>query len=288
MRAILAPALLAVAVCLAPGRPAAAHDAVPEQIAALSSRIAAEPTRADLYVQRSDLYRAAGDFTKARRDLDRASALAPGLFAAQFAYARLALETHQPAEAIVAASAFLSREPRHVPALLVRARAHRLLGQRAQAVADFSRAIELAPLPDLVIERARVLQASPARLDEALDGIDDGIRRLGAVVTLELEAIEIERRLRRFDAALARVEIVAARSPRKEQWLARRAALLEDAGRATDALEAYRLAHATAESLPPHVRSSRATATLVSEIQHHIDRLTAAARTARAGRSISR
>lgn len=265
-----------------------AHEGLREQITALTLQIDADPARADLYLRRGDLRRATGDFTDAHADLDRAARLDPQLAGLDLGRARLHLDEHRPADAVAAATRVLTVESRNVQARLIRARALAQLGNRPNAVADFSRAIDLDPTPDVIIERARLLEAPPADLEEALGGLEDGLRRIGPVVTLDLEALEIERRLRRYDAALRRIDGITARSPRKEQWLARRAALLDEAGRSTDALSAYEAALAATTALPPHIRDTRAVAALVSIVQSHIVRLNAALRTARFGRSVSR
>lgn len=288
MRATHPVALLVLSLLTLFAPRASAHDGLREQIAVLATQIDAEPARADLYLRRGDLNRAAGNLAQARADLDRAASLDPHLIAVQLAVARLNLDEHRPSDAASAATRYLAVEGRHVQALLVRARAFARLGRRGDAVADFTRAIELEPVPDVVIERARLLEESPADLEEALLGVEDGRRRIGPVITLDLEALDIERRLRRYDAALRRLDDITARSPRKEQWLARRGSLLEEAGRPADALASYEAALSAAAALPQHVRDTRATRALISTIQNSLNRLTAGQRTTRAGRSTSR
>ena len=92
-------------------------------------------------------------------------------------------------------------------------------------------------------------------------------RRLGPIVALQLFAIEIELAGKRYDAALARLETLAAQSPRKEAWLAHRGDILEQAGRAPEARLAYEQALAAIESLPARHRTTGATAKLEAEIR---------------------
>ena len=55
----------------------------------------------------------------------------------------------------------------------------------------------------LDVGRDRALAAeSGDHLDEALRGLDEGIKRLGPIVTLELYAIDLELAHKRYDSAL--------------------------------------------------------------------------------------
>ncbi len=288
MRATTTIVFAVVLALLMPGAPARGHDGPREQIAVLTQQLTREPSRADLYLRRGNLQREAGDLTAARTDLARALSLDGTLPGLPLAWARLQFDERRFADAVTSATQALTSQPGNVAALRLRADAHTQLHQRARAVADLTRIIELAPTPDTVIERARLLAADPTTLDEALTGIVDGLRRIGPVVTLQLEAIDLERRLRRYDAALRRLDSITAQATRKEQWLARRGALLEEAHRTDEAMSAYRLALDAINALPPHARTTRATDALVSDLHHRIDRLTAGTTRPSAGRSPSR
>ena len=85
--------------------------------------------------------------------------------------------------------------------------------------------------------------------------MDDGIERLGPLVTIQLHAIDLELKRKQFDAALARLEKIAAQSPRKETWLARRGEILLQAGRREEARAAYEQALKALDTLPPGRRN---------------------------------
>lgn len=264
-----------------------AHDGIPEQILSVSAEIAAEPGRADLYVRRADLRRQLSKFDEAERDLQVATRLAPEAGALDLVAARLARDQQHPDAAMEAASRYLAREPNHVEALLILGRAAGALHQRRNAVTALSRALALQPNPDVFIERATLL-AEAGALAEAVEGLDDGIRRLGPLVTLELAAIDLDRQLRRFDSAIARVDRMASGTARTEPWLARRGVLLEDAGRPDEALASYRAALAAIDTLLPARRSTRATLDLTTDLTARITRLTADPASARGSRRLSR
>jgi predicted Zn-dependent protease len=111
------------------------------------------------------------------------------------------------------------------------------------------------------------------KVDLALDGLDEGLERLGQPVTLQLYAIELELRQDRYDQALARLDRIAARSPRKESWLIRRGEILELAGWPADAKQAYIDALAAIDSLPATRRWNRAVQRLETTATEAVERL---------------
>ena len=90
---------------------------------------------------------------------------------------------------------------------------------------------------------------------------------------MQLTAIDLEVRQKRYDAALARIDTVAAATPRKETWLARKGEILRQAGRPAEAREAYRAALQALESLPPARRNVPATAALEKNIREQYESL---------------
>jgi tetratricopeptide (TPR) repeat protein len=269
----VAAVALAGAIVLFPHAPSA-HDGVEGQIAQITAQLAREPANPGLLLKRGELYRATRQYPQALADLDRAAALDPNLSAAELARARVRLDAGNPRGAAEAASRFLARVPGHADALVVRARARVRLGQVREAAADFTRALESRPFPDWYVERARAQMASGGDgIGDAIRGLDDGIRRLGPVVTLELEAIDLELRLRRHAAALSRLDRLSAQTPRKESWLARRGTILESAGRIDEARAAYRAALAAASSLPAWTQRAPASAALIERLRNDLTRL---------------
>ncbi len=233
----------------------------------MSARLRREPRNASLYLKRGELYRLHRDWRRAAADYERAARLDPRLAAVDFARGRMLFEAGQNRAAKSALDRFLRAEADHAEALTTRARVLVRLGQRAEAAQDFTRALALAPEPELFVERAAAIAAAGApHTREALEGLDEGIARYGPLVTLQLPAIELELREGRYDAALARLETVAAQSPRQESWLARRGDILLRAGRAEEARTAYAAALAALEQLPAPRRRTRA----VAELEAHV------------------
>jgi tetratricopeptide (TPR) repeat protein len=243
---------------------ARAHEGLHEQIIAVTAKIKRDPKNASLYLQRGELYRLHREWTRAAADYDRAARLKPDLTIVDLARGKMLFESGRFQRAKFALDRFLSRQPDHYEGLITRARVFARIGLRSEAIDNFTHALTKAPTPDpdLYIERAHVTAADEKRIDEALNGLDEGIKRLGSLVTLQLTAIDLELRRRNYDAALARLDAVTSQSERKETWLVRRGEILKLAGRHEEAHEAFNAALVAIESLPLERRQSRAITTL--------------------------
>lgn len=251
--------LLGVAICLAliPSF-ARAHEGLHEQIEAITAKIKRDPKNAALYLQRGELYRLHHEWARAAADYDRASRLQPGLTIVDLGRGKMLLESRRFRQAKVVLDRFLQQQPRHVEGLITRGRVLAKIGARLDAANDFTGALTLTPEPELYLERAQVLAGDERHVQEALRGLDEGIKQLGPVVTLELAAIDLELRRNNYDAALTRLDVITAQSERKETWLVRRGEILKAAGRHEEARKAFSAALVAIESLPPERRQSRA------------------------------
>jgi tetratricopeptide (TPR) repeat protein len=254
-----APAL-ALALALATLSPAVfAHGPVHEQIDRVTVQLQATPNDPALYLRRAELHRFDGNHEAALADLGHAGALDPKLEALDLHKAEVLLDAGRPLQARPHADRFLRLHPRHARALQVRGRALRALGDHKAAARDLGHAVDALdkPSPDEVLELARALEQAGAP-DQALRRLDHAMKTLGPVVSLQLPAIDLDRKARRWDQALARLETLAAQSPRKETWHVRRAEILTEARRSADARQALQDAIAAIAALPDHLRGTRA------------------------------
>jgi predicted Zn-dependent protease len=252
---------MGVAICLTlmPSI-ARAHEGLHEQILAISARIKRDPKNAALYLQRGELYRLHREWARAAADYDRASRIQPSLTIVDLGRGKMLLESRRFQQARFVLDRFLRQHPKHVEGLVTRGRVLARIGARLEAAKDFTEALAIAPAkePELYLERAQVLAGDERFIQEALRGLDEGIKQLGPLVTLELAAIDLELRGNNYDAALTRLDKITAQSERKETWLVRRGEILEAAGRKDEAHKAYSDAIVAIESLPPQRRQSRA------------------------------
>jgi tetratricopeptide (TPR) repeat protein len=269
-------ALRVLVLCLAVPLPLAAHGDLHERIAALTKQINDAPTNAELYLRRGELHRAHRDWKPALADYDRVAQLRPDLDVVDLSRGLTFFASGSPEAAIAALDRFLLKHPEHAEASLTRARARAKLGRHEAAAEDFTRAIThtTMPRPEHYLERAQALTAlGDARIDDALRGLDEGIKTLGPIVTLQLYAIDFELRKNRHDAALARLDQIAAQAARKETWLARRGAILEQARRPGEARQAYATALAALDLVPVSRRNTKTTVELESRLRAALARL---------------
>ena len=253
--------LLGAAICLTllPSF-ARAHEGLHEQIVAMTARIKRDPKNASLYLHRGELYRLHRDWARAAADYDRASQLQPSLTIVDLARGKMLLESRRFKQAKFVLDRFLRQQPRHVEGLVTRGRVLARIRARLAAAKDFTEALAsaTAPEPELYLERAQVFAGDERYIQEALHGLDEGIKQLGPLVTLELAAIDLELRRNNYHAALTRLDVITSHSERKETWLVRRGEILKVAGRHDEARKAFRAAIEAIESLPSERRQSRA------------------------------
>jgi len=237
-----------------------AHEGLHEQIVAITAKIRLDPTNASLFLKRGELHRLHRDWRRAAADYNRAARLAPQLHVVDLGRGKMLFESGRPMRAKFVLDRFLSQQPNHFDGLLTRARVLARLGARAEAADEFTHVlgfVTTTPEPELYLERAQVLAGDEGYLEEALRGLDEGIKRLGPLVTLEVAAIDLELRHQNYDAALARLDLIAAQSARKEMWLVRRGEILKTAGRVVEARAAFDAALVAIDSLSPEHRQNR-------------------------------
>lgn len=249
----------ALAAPAASGAPGASASNLTNALPQLTREIERSPRHADLYLKRGEIYRAAKNWDAALADLQQAAALDPSLAAVDLATAQVLLDANWLLAGKVAVDRFLQRQPAHAEGLVTRARAHLKLGLPQAAADDLAQAIAASPKPgpELFIEHAYVLTSiGKHRTADALRVIEDGIRRHGPLLTLQLYAIDLEARGQRFDDALKRLDKVAAQSAHSETWLARRGEILMLAGREAEARQAFTQALAAVRALSPARRNT--------------------------------
>ena len=251
--------LLALALVPSP-RDVHAHAASGERIAWLTAQIESHPEQADLYRARGDLYRVIGDHARARADYLRARRLGPDTASVDLRLGLLALEEGRPGSALRLFEHTLRARPEDAAGYRLRARALQDLGRPLDAAADFRRAMAATTSevvrPEDYLALAKALEAGGSR-SEAIEALDDGMRHLGTLVSLQLPAVALDLDLGLVEEALGRLDTLRAGPGRPEVWLARRGEVLEAAGRAGEARQAYTAALRIldAERTRPHSRA---------------------------------
>jgi tetratricopeptide (TPR) repeat protein len=255
---------LVLALCIA--SPTAGHEPVDESIQALTLAIERAAENPSLYLHRAELHRLHGNREAAATDL--ASAAELGADAARLGLCRAALDLDlgKPAAALARLDAVIDEQPGSDEPYRLRARARAILGDGDGAIADLNRALALSPSPrpETYLERAR-LQAEGG--GDAVAGLDEGINRLGPLVSLVLAAAELETECGHHDSALNYLELLETRYGRGPSVLVRRAQILEQAGRRLESLSCYTEALVLVEELPPSRRASPVTVELERKLR---------------------
>ncbi len=246
--ALAAPALLA-------------HE---ENSAQLDALIAQNPDCADLLLLRAEHHESHAEWALAEADVRGAAALESETPRVALALGRIAFGRGAFAEARKRFDAVLARMPDDAETRVWRARTQVKLGDDLAAEADYSRALALVaqPTPELFLERAK-LALPPAKL---LAGLDEGLAKLGPVVALLERALALELGLGRTEAALARLDALAATAERRETWLKRRGDILAAAGRSAEARASYAAALEAIQALPAWLRETPETAALAATL----------------------
>ena len=251
---------------------ARAHGELDIRIAAASRAIAAESNNASLYLQRGELYREHKDWPAAAADYDRAALLDPKAALVDFYRGRMLADAGRLPEAVKCFDQFLSRTPNDGNGFIERARVKTRTADLHAAVSDFTRGIELVnePQPEFFLERSQTLVAL-GETNHALAGLDEGIKKLGPVVTLQVYAVELELAAKNFEAALARLNTIIPQANRKENWLAQRGEIELQASRHVAARASFEAALRAIDILPARLQLNRP----MAELRAHVNQMLA-------------
>jgi tetratricopeptide (TPR) repeat protein len=264
---VLLPFLTVMAVLVMPAR-LDGHAGVHERLKDMDKRIAADPENPDLYIKRGELQRLHRDWDAALADYERAADRSSDSERVSFVRGRMFFEAGRWSEAKTDLDWLLSVRPDHREGLLTRARLLVKLEQPLAAAADYDKVIAglSSPTPEYYLERARALaSAGPDHSSQALAGVDEGIKRLGAIFTLIDFAIDLELKFDRPDRALSRLDqLRSSMSP--ERWFHRRGVILSRMGRTGEARESYAQALESFRAAPQRRRSTRAAKAFETEL----------------------
>lgn len=242
------------------------HGGYHERIDYLTKALEKTPSDAALRYELANLQGLHGDLDLALENLDRVDALAPGKFPTDLARGEALLVADKSTQAKEVLDRQLVSHPEYGRAWLLRARAEKEPGQQEACLADYREALKrtTSPEPDLVQEVAGALSAAGKKA-EAAAVLSAGIEKLGRIPSLVLRALDLEIETKNFDAALRRVEQARDEAPRPEPWMARRAAVLAQAGRREESRAAWKALITHLESLPDNERISHAMSQLADE-----------------------
>jgi len=248
---------------------ASGHGAYHDELLRIARELESSPGDRSLFLQRVALHIGHEDWQAALVDLERVDRLLPGAcetnglrgqalnLARQWASARSALTQH------------LEKSPQDGEAHFHRGRASRHLNDLKQAATDYRVALSLGggiAKPEQIGEIAETL----VLLDGAAAGaafLDQSITSLGADPSLLQQAIALHIEAGQIDAALVHLSALQKLMPRPEPMMARRARILAQAHRDSEAQTAWSALHARLLALPNLERGIPELTRLLQEAQ---------------------
>lgn len=248
--------------------PLLAHDGLHEQIVAVTKKIRKNPKDPALYLKRAELFRLHAEWRNAAADFLRAERLDPGEPGIDLGRGKLWLDSRQYLKARTALDKYLSKQPDGFEGVITMARVLAKLKDPERSNRYFTQALILAPQDstEIYFERSEMLAAA-GKVDEALKGLDEGIAKLGPIVTLQMAAVDLEVRSGRHELALERLDKLAESMPRKESLLLRRGEILLQAGKPCEARASLIESQNGFDSLPPARKNVRAVRTYVTRLR---------------------
>jgi tetratricopeptide (TPR) repeat protein len=235
-----------------------AHGNLHKEIEILSARIEVSPRNVELWLERADLSRQHRDYDGALRDLVSARELDPKAAGYDFLLGRLMVQARWYKSALFHLNRFIENNPSDVDALLLRAKSLYVTFEIFGACRDYDAAIPMlkSPQPGHFLEQAQAHALhSKTGPKVAIRHLEEGMRRIGAVPTLQEAALQYELRLRDFTGALARVDQLLSQAPRKERWLIQKGQILLRAERVAEARVVFNDVVALVDALPEVVRN---------------------------------
>jgi predicted Zn-dependent protease len=248
--------------------PLHAHDGLHEQIIAVTKKIRKDPKDPALYLKRAELYRLHAEWRNAKADFLRAEQLGPNDPAVDLGRGKLWLDAKRYSRARAALDKYLSKEPDGFEGVITMARVLAKLKNSEGSNRYYTQAIGLAPQDstEIYFERSGMLAAA-GKVDEAIKGLDEGVVKLGPIVTLQMAAVDLEIKLGRHERAVERLDKLAETMPRKESLLLRRGEILLQAGKPCEARASLIASQSGFDSLPPARRNVRAVKAQVTQLR---------------------
>lgn len=230
---------------------ALAHVGIDELDSRAKAIVAAKPDSPEAHLDLSRVLQEERQWDAALVAVEEAAALGADPDVVGARRAGIYLDAGFPRMAKVEIDRVLARRPTAYDLLHQRGRAWLALGDAEAAAKDFGEAIAKGsrPTPEQVLARRDALLAL-GKKREALGALDEGMARVGPVVSLTMPAIDLELELGRPDAALGRLDALAKTSAPNPLWIARRGEILAQAGRTGDARAEYAKALALLDARP--------------------------------------
>lgn len=247
------------------------HESITHQIEDVTKAIQQDARNVKHYWKRATLYRLNEDYDAALADVKIIKELDEKDMKVHLLLAQIYHDSQKYENAMVAVTKFLVDFPKHTKAYWLRAQIFEKQKKLLEASHDyafvFNTTSRLEPKHVQMYANALV---EAGELLKALGILEQGMERLGALLTLQTMAIDLERKLLLFDEALQRIAHLEHRSPRKSRWLALQGDVLVEAKRYQDALNAYQKALNSMKGEPKRLANTSYSKNLMRHIQQSI------------------
>ena len=264
-RCVMNGAALAIALCFQ--TETLAHPAIEQQIQDINRALAAAPADTGLVLRRAELFFQHGQYKDALDDLAAVERISPRTADLAYRRAKIYREMKRFDEARALLERYVADQPANSSAQRLLSGAYHDLGQLDKAIEAGQKAIQssVRPSPDDYLELAAMQRTSAAN-PAALKTIEQGIGKLGSIITLQLAALAIEEETGLFDAALRRIDALKSAGVQEESRLVWRARVLAKSGREQEAREDCLQAKKSLLAQVPQRRASAANQELLAEI----------------------
>lgn len=237
-----------------------AHPDARHSLEVIDQHLRETPRDPQLHLTKAGILLGIEHTADAIRCVDEAARLDPNAPGLGYYEGRLFLAAGHPAAACTRLEAFLKTEPQPAEAARLVGKVYATQGDLDRAVAWLLALLQFPtdPTPDDVARCATLYlhRHRPGDDDLALKALDAGLARLGCLTGLHYMAIDIEVRLGRYDAALARVAQLSVQFQPRVEFEVKRAEILGLAGKKVEAAQAYDNAVAIMDASPRERRGS--------------------------------
>lgn len=248
--------------------PASSHTDIELQIKSLDEQIQTVSNNGELYLKRAELHRRHLSWNEALVDFKNAEQHGISPDSLYFFRGRLYQESNQENLALQYLTAAIESYPNHFEAYIERSK----LPSRAilEAVKDLDKAISLLekPSPDLYLNRAKFLaNAGPENFERLMKGLQDGVNKLGSIVSLLEFAIKHCMSEQNWIMAQQQIEQLPSLLRQSPKWLYIEGQIQGHLNNSDHAKKLYQEALDKIANLPKARSNSSAMLQLKSEIQ---------------------
>lgn len=222
--------------------PLAAHPDPGHSLLEIDRHLAASPNDPELLLRKAELFLQAGHPDLSLPVIAKLLEVSRDDPAVLLVQAKVSAAVGRRDQAIADATAITGRFPRFAGAWALLARVHHESGHADEAIAAKLRQLDVDGHPDPgdFLSAAGWLRDRnrPGDADAAVNVLDRAVSVFGALVGIQQSAIAIECSLGRYDAALARVDLLVGKYHPSVPFCLLRAEIFEAAGRNAEAARA--------------------------------------------------